>query len=591
MQKLDTEKQAKEIIEDLRTRQVMRRAMDEAWLLNINFLLGNQYTIISNSGEIREQERLYSYESREVFNHIAPIIESRLAKLNKIRPSIAVRPSSASESDREVAKLSKMVLDSEFDRLNIPKLIKEATVWSEVTGTSIYKVNFEPNSGVGVSVVSPFEIFPDFMSAQDIDDCGSIIHARSMDRELAESVYNLTGLVGEDLQSLSLDSLVGGGSGVFGSSRKVKRTAEETKSDQVMVIERYTKGTLNTPGRLEIVVGDRLIFDGDMPLGEYPFVKQVSNETLGSFWGTSVIERCIPVQRAYNAVKNRKIEFLSRLSSGVLAVEEGSVDLDELESDGLAPGKILVYRAGANQPRFMDGFSVPVEFNREEDRLLNELNALAGVSELMRTSVLPSNVSSGTAINQLTEADDTRLSVTAEFIRESLLALSKLILRTIKSEVNNKTISRIFDEKGNVQVLFWKGSDLKSEDVVLDTVNELSESISTRRATAMELFRSGLFAGENGLMDARAKSKILEILGFGNFESGQDITDLHIARAKRENLTDGLPMALEVDDHNVHIQEHTRYLIENQELTDARVSEIIEHIRTHRVFAGIKSAE
>lgn len=574
---------AKEIIEDYKSRQVARRNFDEAWLLNINFLVGNQNTYITPNGEIREQEKLFPHESRAIFNHIAPIIESRLAKLNKIRPSIAVRPSSTSESDKETAKISKMVLDSEFDRLDMPRLIKEATLWAEVTGTAIYKLTYDNATGLGVSVVSPFEIFPESSAIEKIEDNPSIIHARSIDRETAERVYNLSGLVGEDMMSLSLDNLVGSNMGL-----RASRTAEDIKADQVLVLERYTKNDKN--GKLEIVVGGNLVYSGEMPLGEYPFIKQVSASTLGSFWGTSVIERCIPVQRAYNAVKNRKLEFLSRLSSGVLAVEEGSVDIDALEDEGLAPGKIIVYRAGATSPRFMDGFTLPPELSREEDRLLAEMNTLAGVSELMRSSVLPANVTSGTAINQLTEADDTRLSVTGELVRESLLNLAKLALKTIKNNAKTENISKLFDEKGNVEVLYWKGSDLKSDDLVLDTINELSDSISSRRTTAMELFKAGLFSDDKGGIDARAKSKILEILGFGNFESGQDITDLHIKRAKRENLTPGLNMVLEVDDHAVHIQEHTRFLIENAEIAEERVTEILEHIRTHRAFGGAGQA-
>lgn len=66
-----------------------------------------------------------------------------------------------------------------------------------------------------------------------------------------------------------------------------------------------------------------------------------------------MVERTIPIQRAYNAVKNRKHEFLNRIAVGVLAVEDGSVDVDNLETEGLSPGKILVYRQGSNPPRLM----------------------------------------------------------------------------------------------------------------------------------------------------------------------------------------------------------------------------------------------
>ena len=585
---MSMDEKVQNILDDFRMRQENKRVYEESWLLNINFLLGNQNSVISSTGEIVRREKLYPYESEEVFNHIAPIVEARLAKLGKVRPILAVRPASNSESDRELAKISKMVLDSELSNLDISCLLKSASVWSEVTGTAFYKITQDPScsAGVNISVISPFEIFPESSAIEEIEDNPSIIHARSVCRSVAEEVYHLDGLKGEDMTSLSLDSLVA----VTGRVGRYSKTAEEVKKDQVMVIERYTKPSAGFPnGYLEILVGDRLVYEGDIPFGVYPFIKQVSNSSLGSFWGTTVIERCIPVQRAYNAVKNRKIEFLNRLASGVLAVEEGSVDLDQLEDEGLAPGKILVYRSGSSSPRFMDGFQIPPELNREEDRLIQELNQISGVSELMRSSLLPSNVSSGTAINQLTEADDTRLSVSAEHIRQSLLHLSKLFLKILKKTVSKKKMSRLFDEKGAVEVFYWNGSDLKADDIVLDTTNELSDSISSRRTMAMELFRAGLFSDADGKLDSRAKSKFLDILGFGNFESAQDITEAHIKRAKAENLSAEDIMVLEIDDHKTHIQEHTRYIIENPELTQEKIDKVIAHIRMHSNMAGVSS--
>ena len=61
-------------------------------------------------------------------------------------------------------------------------------------------------------------------------------------------------------------------------------------------------------------------------------------DNLTNFFGTSVVERIIPVQRAYNTVKNRKHEFMNRMAVGVMAVEDGSVDTDDLEEEGLPPG-------------------------------------------------------------------------------------------------------------------------------------------------------------------------------------------------------------------------------------------------------------
>ena len=58
----------------------------------------------------------------------------------------------------------------------------------------------------------------------------------------------------------------------------------------------------------------------------------------------------IPCQRSYNALKGRYAEYINRLSTGVIVVEDGSADIDELVEDGIASGKVIVYRQGSVPP-------------------------------------------------------------------------------------------------------------------------------------------------------------------------------------------------------------------------------------------------
>ena len=664
-----------EILADFETRRQKRKPFELGWLLNINFVLGNQYSYVSSKGDVKETDKTFAWESREVFNHIAPIIESRLAKLNRVKPSMSVRPTGNEEKDIETARMSKMVLDSVSQTLGIPKIVSDATLWSEVCGTSFYKIGWDWTKGneiariedeegsssagqlknkqseksslenvsieqeksenleniedelkvvknefwtsgenekseklygetakensfeksgqkghhsitdgdVSISVCSPFEIFPDSASACDIDECESIIHAKTISEDEALLNYGVK-VSGQTVDSLSFDLSE---LGFFGAGESnIKKSVSESKDGQVYVIERYIRPSEeNKNGVLEIVVGDKLVYEGEIPSGEIPFVRQISSASVGCFWGISVVERCIPVQRAYNAIKNRKIEFLSRLASGVLAVEEGSVDIDNLEEEGLAPGKILVYRNGSNLPKFMDSGDIPSEFSVEEDRLLNEFISLTGVSELMRNSALPSSVTSGTAINLLIEQDDTRLSVSAEHIRTALLELSKKILRLYKNFARVPKLAKIVDNNGELQIFYWQGSELSADDVVLDTTNELSETPATRRNMVMEILNAGLLADENGRIDTRTKAKVLDMLGFGNWESSQDIASLQVRRAKNENLKEDGVYVLEIDDHEIHIEEHLRYLLEHDgSLSDKKVDYLLGHIREHKMF-------
>ena len=57
-----------------------------------------------------------------------------------------------------------------------------------------------------------------------------------------------------------------------------------------------------------------------------------------------------PWQRKYNDIMNSHSIHLDYATYGYMTVEDGSLDIDELSEEGLAPGKILWYRQGANWP-------------------------------------------------------------------------------------------------------------------------------------------------------------------------------------------------------------------------------------------------
>ena len=57
-----------------------------------------------------------------------------------------------------------------------------------------------------------------------------------------------------------------------------------------------------------------------------------------------------PWQRKYNDIMNMHGNHLDYATYGHMVVEDGSLDIDELSEEGLAPGKILWYRQGANWP-------------------------------------------------------------------------------------------------------------------------------------------------------------------------------------------------------------------------------------------------
>ncbi len=569
------------VFEDFERRREERKFLERQWKLNLNYLSGNQYCEVDLMGEVKEEEKYYGWQSRSVFNHIAPIIDTRLAKLSRVRPSMSVRASGGEDKDLKTAEISTEILNSTYQRISLDKVIKDATVWSESLGTAFYKITWNDKKGkvlgekdgleikegdVEVSAISPFEIFPDSIFKSEIEDLKSLIHARAVD---ADTIYELYGkrVIGEELDVFSLnkteDNLLN-----LNSTKKISSTLK----NHALVLEKYVAPNSEYPnGRLIIVTKDALLFDGELPYKNgvelrrtFPFVKQTALNRAGNFFGESIIERLIPLQRAYNAVKNRKYEFMNRISMGVLKVEDGSVDTEELIDEGLSPGKVIVYRQGARPPEIMNSNSVPADFTYEEERLYNEFVSISGTSEISRSYNLGDPTMSGVALELLIEQDETRLSVTADSVRNAVKDIAKHILRIYKQFA---TSTRIMKNAGNaklVKLFYFKASDISSDDVVFDTENEISQTPAQKKTAMLEMLRTGLLGDDNGVISLRTKGKILEILGYGSLDNAQDLASMHRSKAEKENI-DMLESEVVVDDydnHEVHLEEHLRKILE-----------------------------
>lgn len=602
------EKIVAEITADFKKRQEARRPVELNWRLNMNFVVGNQFAQISSKGDIEESGKEYFWQEREVYNHIAPILETRLAKLGRVKAKAQVRPATSDDEDVASASLATKLIDAVCKENDFSSQLALANSWSEITGCAFFKVTWDAEKGhaldasgeikegdVTITLCPPFEIFPEDIAITDIDKQSSIMHAKVLTTKEVKRIWGKD-VKGGEVNVFSFDNAqVGGG---FGYTASVPKIVSEKREDSVTVIEKYEAPTHEYPnGRLIIVAGDTLLYQGDMPYlnGEdgtrgYPFAKQVCIDNLTNFFGTSVVERIIPVQRAYNTVKNRKHEFMNRMAVGVMAVEDGSVDTDSLEEEGLPPGKVVVYRQGSTPPIMLSPTQVPSEFSREEEKLLNEFVMISGVSEVTTYSQVPANVASGTAISLLLEQDDTRIALTADSLRESIKRISKQVLRLYRQFAKVPRVKRITGDNGDVEIASFCAGNIDSEDIVFDTISDIEDTLSARRAMVYDLLKLGLFADENGKLNASTKARLFEILGFGNWEDGRSNDEIHRKKALKENMElEKKDVPVDVyDDHALHIAEHVRMCVSTKCVSDKAVRDrVASHIAKHTELASL----
>lgn len=555
-------------------RREERAPLERQWELNLNFLAGRQYMGLSSRGELVEDGKAFFWQSRGVFNHIAPIAESRIAKLGKIDPVLRVRARSGGDGEVNGAKLSERLLSGAMERLEVRRTVAETTAWSETCGTGFYRIGWDESGKNGgdvyVECVPPFEIYPDSPAA-GAERAKSVIRARVADADELSAVYGKA-VSGKEEETVS----------PTGEKRTVKNA--------VTLLEYYERQSARAPqGKYIVTAGGALLFSGALPYEngengkrELPFVRQVSVEVTGSFFGQSVIERLIPVQRAFNAVKNRKHEFINRLSMGVMNVEDGSVDTEELAEEGLSPGRILVYRQGAKPPEMLDMGAVPANFAEEEKSLLNEFTVISGVSDVASSSA-NATVSSGTALELLIEQDNERLTASAERIRECYKKIAKHILRLYRQFTSGarEFAARAGEKLSSVRI---EKKDVR-DDVVIENENELLYGEGHKKELLLQMYSSGLLAEEDGTVRADTKERLLSLLGYGDLAGDRGMSRLHAEKAKAENLR---LAAREVkadgyDDHAVHIEEHVRYVLgEDESLSPAEKARFEKHVAEHK---------
>ncbi len=279
----DTQKFAQDLVKEVRAdyecRREERKPLELQWRLNMNFYNGNQYAEITPVGDIEQYGKQYFWQEREVYNHIASIVEARMSKLNRLKCAVSVRPFSSDDKDVYAAKLSTQIIKALCEENNLPELLNIASSWSEVTGSCFFKTVWSADKGriigksksgdpiregdVEITVVPPYEIFPDSVCASSLDECQSIIHAKAYHVDEVKDIWGVD-VRGEDVNVFSLDNAqIGGG---LGYDASLPNMIDSVAHDMCVVIEKYVMPTSDKPnGELIVVGADKLLYYGELP--------------------------------------------------------------------------------------------------------------------------------------------------------------------------------------------------------------------------------------------------------------------------------------------------------------------------------------
>lgn len=601
------------ISDELSRRRKEREPFELQWRLNSNFLLGHQNCDINPYRyEVEDRDIQYEYQERSCYNRIAPIIDTRLANLDVMHFEMTVNPATNEMEDYEKAIVSTKILQylkstSDFDTVR-----KMLVNWSELCGTAFILSWWDRDAGdvigecervnsdgekfvlklhegdVKYGLLTPYEVYPESIYKQTVADQKSIIVEQVMSAADVFETYGVS-INGREVETYALTPTEGGGG--FGYPNTDFSLSYRYVSDSVKVVTYFERPTRTYPeGRLIITAEDKVLFYGDLPYDDIPIVCLKCRDIPGQFFGRSVIQELIPLQRAYNGCKNKIHDYIRTLASNPLLVPEGSVDdIEALVSCGTAPGTVIEYNADRGKPSPLIFQSISSEVRAECEDIVREMEYVAGVSQLMVTGANPGGVTSGTAIEKLQSIDSTRLSITADSIRSAVKSLALLWLKMYKRHAKTCRILSITGKNDISSAFTWTGDDINSYDVTFDTENELKNSEQKQKENFLYAMSLGLFSDEDGKLPRDFKERAIEMLRLGAYGTLMSENELQMQNARRENnlIVEGrMPECDIYDDDVIHLSEHKRFALQMRfKLLRAKnpelASQFDRHVKEH----------
>lgn len=571
------ELKAVKLVEDLFKRAKRARTPhDQDWLDFWKMFVGKQWT-----------QKRPSYRHSEVLNFIFSEIQTVIPILTDNRPNIETLPEDP--SDYAFSEIMTHILRSKWDTNNWSYTLAECILDSCIYGTAIGQVPFvqEKLDGLGdfdFKSVDPIYFFPD-PSAVDIndDECDYVILARPIDIGKLKRLYpDKAHLIKSDIGEMYLsknfrDQLeeVTVKSPVDNKVLSLNDRSPEAELEQERVLlvacwmkseemveqkltmkdeqgaekEAFQEIKKYPNGRYLLVANHILLKDDAIPHvdGKFEFAKLVDHIMPHQFWGMGEVKQLQSPQVAVNKIFSYILDVLMLMGNPIWLVDSNSgVDTDNIFN---IPGAIIEKNPGTHVSR-VEGVQLQPYIVQTLELLMNRImDKISGVHDVSR-GVSPSSASSGTAIDLLQEAAQTKLRAKSRNIEFFLKKIGDLMVSRILQYYTVPRIIRITnddraakyfkffvkedtDETGQVQKIASveefqlnqqtsayepmgiKEYQIKSGlDVRVSTGSTLPFAKAQRAAMAERFFDKGIIGPEELLeaVEYPGKEKILENL-------------------------------------------------------------------------------
>jgi hypothetical protein len=609
-----------------------RRPHEVQWFVNTAFLRGQQYVAWSDTEQRLAVTPAPSHRVRLAVNRIFPKVRARLAKFLKQRPQPIVVPASTDRDDTLNARATQKALDYLWRKLRLEGRYKEALIWASMCGKGFWWFSWDPTvrgrvsidnelgqsvpqeAEVGDVVVeagSPFEVLVANQEIARIADQFEIMRVKLRDLSdlkarfpdhaaFLKSEGNSSEIFHYEKQIATLSAKGVSGLGMLEDRVRGGVGAKSSISTYIIVKELFQRPSPKYPkGRYVMVAGSVLLkAQEELPYNlanepnPFPCVEFIDVSSAGQFWGTTVIEQLIPLQKEYNLIRSKIAEQLRMLAFPKIFVAKQHQIADSAWTS--EAGELIEYVAlpGLPPPTPFIPPNIAADAWRVLDLLKEEFQDVSHIYPVSEGSV--GAATSGFQTNLLQEAAD---SVHAPDIRNHELSIEEAAWKCRKLMKQGYTTPRLISIAGRNYApdVFEFSSDEIDEDadIIVQAGSALPTLKGAKIKSVLELWDAGILGDQN---DPENKRRTLGMLDMAGMEGAYELArrDEDQSRLENDNMRKGIPVQAPefYEAHAIHYSFHTDQLkaADTQSWPPERRQQLLAHTLQHFKFINQAAA-
>jgi hypothetical protein len=503
--------------------------------LNREYIKGNQWKKIDpkNLTIVEKNYPRDVYTERKVFNRMLSIYLTRNGILSDNRPIPGFEPDNADPASVTGAVLGNRYIKEfmkqhDFESI-YKKIIKSGDTfpmvwiktgidWSkgDVIQTQDIKITKNGSSETKdfvlregrpfINIVPLYEIFPDNLKVDSIDQVKELVYRTPMQLEYIEAKF------GYEARAEAIDA-------VYTMNRYDLNIYSNDDLDYAYVYEYYkAPDSLYPNGRFVTVINDKVIKDGPLPYknGSYgarhiPFDIITFQSVDGYLPGVTVYGQLIDQQDTYNAVSNRLLEYINRLGIGKKYAWKGSMIDSQTPSNkpGTTTWLTRFGKVPVNEQIDRIGQEVLLYLKTIEENML----ITAGLSALTAYGVTKSNIRTDGVADKIADSDSNKLSNALKNISEGIIRIMRKViyLERQRQEILLKDLELEAEDK---YIAKYDFTLINPEELAIVNREFLLRSDQIIEKKMMQATQFGIYSQEVGL-SYRSKLEVLDMIQAG----------------------------------------------------------------------------